>query len=255
MRARPFACVRTDATRTSITVHAFTCDALVDEICRESIDRGEEVPEQVKYLARYAKRLGARTFVVEAHYIDRHYVDEYAFYYCRMLAPPSNAVRRVHFFASEFSKESFAAMLEESLGSKGARKKVEKRLTAPVNGSSIGGYLGFSSIRPLSRSSCQPSHRALAAARLGRRQPASHLGDQLEHVVPPCQPSPARRRTRLPTAGRRRRCVRDGRTCGAHSFASLVRTGCGRRPRRRFRTPPCTPTSRSSSAACPRTRD
>lgn len=133
-----------------ITVHPFTREALIDTICREALDRGEEVPEQVKYLARYAERLGARTYVVEAHYIDRHYIDEYAFYYSRMLAPPSNAVRRIHFFAREFTEAAFAEMLEESFRSADARKRVESRLTEPVAEANIGGYLGFSSIRPLS---------------------------------------------------------------------------------------------------------
>jgi hypothetical protein len=133
-----------------ITVHQFAPDALIDTVCRESIDRGEEVPEQVKYLARYAERLGARTYVVEAHYVDRHYIDEYAFYYSRMLSPPPNVVRRIHFFGHEFAEAAFAGMLEESLLSEVARKKVEKQLTDPVAGSNISGYLGFSSIRPLS---------------------------------------------------------------------------------------------------------
>jgi hypothetical protein len=133
-----------------ITVHPFTHDALIDTICREAIDRGEEVPEQVRYLARYAERLGARTYVVEGHYVDRHYVDEFAFYYSRMLSPPPNTVRRIHLFAHEFTEAAFADMLAESLQSEDTRKAVEKRLVAPVAGSDIGGYLGFSSIRPLS---------------------------------------------------------------------------------------------------------
>lgn len=134
----------------AITVHTFTRDSLIDTICREAIDRGEEVPEQVKYLARYAERLGARTYVVEAHYVDRHYVDEYAFYYSRMLAPPPNSVRRIHFFAHDFTEAALADMLAEGLQSEEARRKIEKRLIVPAAGASIGGYLGFSSIRPLS---------------------------------------------------------------------------------------------------------
>lgn len=134
----------------TITVHRFSREVLVDLICREAIARGEDVPEQVKYLARYAERLCARTVVLEEHYVDRHYIDEYAFYYSRMLTPPPNTVRRVHFFARAFNEDEFAAMLAKSLASAEARKAVEASLTAPAEGSTIGGYLGFSSIRPIS---------------------------------------------------------------------------------------------------------
>src|SRR5260221_8013242 len=61
------------------------------------------VPKQVQYLSQYAEMLGASTVVVEEHYIDRHYVEEYASYYSRMLSPPPNAVQRFHLFSRRFS--------------------------------------------------------------------------------------------------------------------------------------------------------
>src|SRR3954468_11330554 len=59
---------------------------------------------QVAYLARYCKALGAKTVVIEDHYIDRHYLDEFAFYYCRSLSPPENYVRRFHLFSVSFDE-------------------------------------------------------------------------------------------------------------------------------------------------------
>lgn len=137
-------------TSNDVTVHAFSRDAFIDLVCRESIARGEDVPEQVKYLARYMERLGAKTIVQERHYIDRHYVDEYAFYYSRMLAPPPNSVRRLHFFAREFDEQQFGKQLERSLSSMLEREAVEKDLMAKVQGAAPSGYLGYCSIRPLS---------------------------------------------------------------------------------------------------------
>jgi hypothetical protein len=45
------------------------------------IQNGSKSPvvPQVEYVARYCETLGAKTVVVEERYVDRHYLDEFAF--------------------------------------------------------------------------------------------------------------------------------------------------------------------------------
>lgn len=98
-------------------------------------------PRQVTYLAKYANRLGARSMVVESFYIDRHYLDEYAAYYSRMLDPPVHAVRRVHLFRRHLSEAELDDAFNKSLSSEAERKAHQDCLSDA--------YLGFVSIRPL----------------------------------------------------------------------------------------------------------
>ncbi|MGZ4160098.1 MAG: hypothetical protein ACXVNF_04755 [Neobacillus sp.] len=73
--------------------------------------------------------------------MDRHYVDEYAFYYSRMLSPPKNSVKRLHIFNGEISESHFTSLLEKSFLSNNDKSEVEKELNKK--------YLGFSVIRPI----------------------------------------------------------------------------------------------------------
>jgi hypothetical protein len=118
----------------AVTVRAFTPETFIRMVCRGRPTTDDVIPEQVKYLARYLDRLGARTLVHEAHYMDRHYVDEYAAYYSRMLSPPSNAVERIHLFANRFSEGRFAALLARSLRSSADREVVEHELMRTPGG-------------------------------------------------------------------------------------------------------------------------
>lgn len=128
------------------TVLDFSESQLVALISGES---GTHIPEQVTYLARYAKRLGIRTIVVEHHYIDRHFIDEYASYYSRMLDPPVSSAKRLHFFSHSFTEDQFHKKLRLSLRSTKDRKRVEASLVSPAKGSRLPGYAGFCSVRPL----------------------------------------------------------------------------------------------------------
>ena len=122
----------------------------MDLVCGDALSRGDPIPDQVTYLARYCKRLGAQTIVREQHYMDRHYVDEYAFYYSRMLSPPTNAVERIHFFAKKFSDGEFTELLERSLRSPKDRRAVEDDLMGSLEDpKEHRGYLGYVSVRPL----------------------------------------------------------------------------------------------------------
>ena len=52
----------------------------------------------VKYLYEYLKELSAVSLLIESHYIDRHYLEDYANYYARSFEAPSTACSRLHFF-------------------------------------------------------------------------------------------------------------------------------------------------------------
>src|SRR5689334_4609832 len=112
----------------SITVYPYSADKLHELMSASSVMRGEELPQQVEYLGRYCEQLGVKTLVRESHYVDRHYVDEYALYYSRMLSPPGNSVERIHFFGWEFNEQKLMSLFEKSFGSTSEREAAEKEL-------------------------------------------------------------------------------------------------------------------------------
>jgi hypothetical protein len=120
-----------------ITVHPFAEDAFVKMV---RADGGGAVTDQVRYLARYLAKLGVKTVVRESLYVDRHYMDEYALFYSRMLAPPPNTVTRFHFFEKAFNR----AALTRWMTRKFQGEEVEPTIT-----SEGGRYQGFSCIRPI----------------------------------------------------------------------------------------------------------
>jgi hypothetical protein len=129
-----------------IGVHGFSEENLLESI--RAAANAEHDSAQAEYLARYCTSLGVRTIVCESHYMDRHYVDEFALYYCRMLLPPRNAVARLHFFALEFTQEQFDSWLEGSFESAEVREDVQNSMSSAPNRAGDG-YLGFCSIRPI----------------------------------------------------------------------------------------------------------
>lgn len=94
--------------------------------------------DQVNYLARYLGRLGARTILVEEHYVDRHFREEYALYYSRCLIPPTNYCRRLHFIVEELDEAGLSGRIVDALSNRAA---VEKALTDK--------YLGYVVLRPI----------------------------------------------------------------------------------------------------------
>lgn len=133
-----------------ITVHKFSVGSFFELMRRGALASLDVAPRQAEYIARYCERLGVHTVVREAHYMDRHYVDEFALYYSRMLSPPTNAVSRLHFFAREFTEDQFLSWLERSFRSAEDRANVEWEMSqVPDSLSVIQGYLGFCSIRPI----------------------------------------------------------------------------------------------------------
>ncbi|HEU4385589.1 MAG TPA: hypothetical protein VFR85_19040, partial [Anaeromyxobacteraceae bacterium] len=128
-------------TANDILVTRFARETFAASLNEASGGAGTPVPPQVEYLARYAERLHAAAVVREEVYVDRHYMDEHAAYYSRMLTPPPHTVRRFHLFEHELTQDGLAALLNEALTSSEARQHVEEALTDK--------YLGFVSIRPI----------------------------------------------------------------------------------------------------------
>ncbi|MBF0179080.1 MAG: hypothetical protein HQM03_03520 [Magnetococcales bacterium] len=96
---------------------------------------------QVRYLESYLRTLGARTLIVESHYIDRHYMDEFATYYARKRIAPPNHCRRLHAFSTELDDAGFEHRLRTAATGATALESVQKELND--------GYLGFIVVRPV----------------------------------------------------------------------------------------------------------
>lgn len=124
-----------------IVTEAFELDAFRKALTAAAGNDKFPVCSQVRYLARYCKRLGAKTVVREEHYIDRHFLDEHALYYSRNLRPPANHVRRFHVFSRVFSDADLSMLLEKTAQSPKDAQTIAADLSSD--------YLGFVSIRPL----------------------------------------------------------------------------------------------------------
>lgn len=123
----------------SITVLPFSQQRFIEAVADASGSTGDPAP-QVTYLARYAEQLEAKTIVRESRYVDRHYIDEYALYYSRMLQPPRNSVERFHLFRGGFGEQEFAEWLTQGLASEPERLAVQAKLPF---------YLGYCCVRPI----------------------------------------------------------------------------------------------------------
>lgn len=123
--------------RNSITVVPFKPQDFVRRITEASGAR--TAVGQVHYLGRYCSWLRAKTVVIENHYIDRHYLDEFAFYYCRSLSPPPNHVQRFHVFNVAFDEADLRRRMREIA-----------QAASPIEPGQIeSAYRGFVSIRPI----------------------------------------------------------------------------------------------------------
>lgn len=94
---------------------------------------------QTKYLAQHLEQLGAKTLVTEDHYIDRHFMEEYSYYYARCFNQLNNSCKRVHVFNNEMDDQS----LEEKLKAAASGKLAE------IAEELQNGYRGFVVVRPL----------------------------------------------------------------------------------------------------------
>ena len=96
-------------------------------------------PVQVTYLGNYVAQLGGKTVVIEAHYIDRDYIDDVALFYARSLRAYPNYCYRIHFFSEAFDKDRWRSFVTET----DVEKRDQNRKLLQNS------YLGFVVVRPL----------------------------------------------------------------------------------------------------------
>jgi len=123
-----------------IVAEAFDRATFAAALTRSSYGDESNIATQVKYLARYCEQLGVRTVVREHHYVDRHFLDEYALYYSKNLDPPRSHVSRFHLFRSAITNEELTTTFEQAAATKDPGK-LSRSLSHE--------YCGFVSIRPL----------------------------------------------------------------------------------------------------------
>ncbi|MFT3714050.1 MAG: hypothetical protein QM817_40835 [Archangium sp.] len=123
----------------NITVEPFS-PAEFERLAGASCEGTTDGPaaDQVGYVSRYMEWLGAKSIVVEQHYVDRHFREEFDLYYSRLLNPPTTHCRRLHFFTKNLSREALGELLERALDDK---EGIESELS--------GAYLGFVVLRPV----------------------------------------------------------------------------------------------------------
>jgi len=85
--------------------------------------------------------LGAQAVLIEEHYVDRHFLDDFAGYYARSFRPIRAACARMHFFSLQ--RESLNELLDAVACSAEARDRAQLQLQET--------YLGFVVERPLRR--------------------------------------------------------------------------------------------------------
>lgn len=92
-----------------------------------------------EYLLGYLGELKARSVLLEGHYVDRHYLDDFVHYYARSFHAPDPHCRRAHFFG--LPPSDLDEILSECYELESGRSEASSRLQAH--------YLGFVVIRPL----------------------------------------------------------------------------------------------------------
>ena len=95
---------------------------------------------QVPYLDRYLQCLNVKEIIVERHYVDRDYIEDFSAFYSRCFTPLLNHCIRLHFFGE--GKPPLQSLVSEI--QKGGK---EKLLQIGEDLSKL--YLGFIVVRPL----------------------------------------------------------------------------------------------------------
>jgi hypothetical protein len=92
-----------------------------------------------KYISDYLTAIHAHSVICEEHYVDRHYLDDFAQYYSRSFNAPVTYCQRLHFFSTP--KDILDQCLNDACIDVQGRNDIEKQLCAE--------YLGFVVVRPL----------------------------------------------------------------------------------------------------------
>lgn len=102
---------------------------------------------QLEYIERYLghAELACQSLVIERHYIDRDYIEDYSIFYSRSLYPYKNYCQRVHFFSIEEKELKRELRRLVTIG----EVKEEEVFKEACREFSQRAYLGFSVIKPL----------------------------------------------------------------------------------------------------------
>ena len=133
------------------------------ELSPPSFSPSTDPLRQVEHLDAYVSRFPATSVLVEHHYIDRDFIDDYGLFYAKSLQPVPNHCRRVHFFRSSRGK------VQEEL-SRIRMAGTPTDYLAACRKFSHDDYLGFTVIKPLQGS---PVGRTIL-----RAEAAAENGDQ-----------------------------------------------------------------------------
>lgn len=120
-----------------VALHQFSRDLLVGLIGDKRLEQQQSA--SVEYLISYLADLKVESVVVESHYVDRHFLDDYVHYYARSFRPPTAHCTRLHFWT--LSLATIGKLFESAYQSVEKRGYSEKKLQE--------GYLGFVVKRPL----------------------------------------------------------------------------------------------------------
>lgn len=127
----------------SYDVLPYSIENLKDQFVKLSAASEEAVGNklQSEYFQGYFDALGAKTIVVEKHYIDRDYLEDFAGYYVKCFNAPKAHCARLHFFTSSFTRGTFTKFLRGTIPSESFCK----------NQLNDAHYLGFIVVKPLPR--------------------------------------------------------------------------------------------------------
>lgn len=125
-------------------VQAYSHDTLVSMMADHSEASPEVIADkdQLKYLKEYFGGIGAQTILLEKHYIDHDYLEDYAGYYVKCFHRYKRRCTRIHFFSVVFKEEDFLRAIETNTAE--AIIPHEAACAPPP-------YLGFIVVRPLPR--------------------------------------------------------------------------------------------------------
>ena len=100
-----------------MTIEAYDFDSLVKTICNTAKPRRDErrvrSKSQIEYLKGYLEdpEIDCKTVMIEYDYIDRDYIEDYAFYYSRCFREVSRKCVRFHFFSNRFDEELWKSVV------------------------------------------------------------------------------------------------------------------------------------------------
>lgn len=180
----------------SITVEPFTESTFITAVKQASRASSEAASlPQIDYLAKYGSDIGARTLLVESHYIDRHFIEEVGRYYSRCLGDCPHSSSRIHLFSSDFDDSGLDEMLVRAATEDDGAATVSTQLSEAYRF-----YIGSAARVCSHRPNC-------IGAEAGRLQTTISCPRSLQGAS--VRTGALRRGTRLSTAGPRGRSVRD----------------------------------------------